>query len=133
MSMGTDLDSMMPRRAVVFVDQDGYVIENLQGVTAPEVFVKFVEFGDSGRFFYWAEADAAERAWDDGWRLLVGWSKKPRQSDSFIMHHSESVTGDLARHIMSRPGYYCTVAVRDGSAPRGEVIGWCVAYRKTIV
>lgn len=129
MSMGTDLDSMMPLGAVVFVDQDGYVHENLR-ISAPSVFV---EFDGSGQLLYWAEADAAERAWDDGWRLLVGWSEKPRQSDSFIMHHSESVTGDLAGHIMSRPGYYCTVAVRDGSAPRGEVIGWCVAYRKTIV
>jgi hypothetical protein len=130
-----NLDSMMQVDKVIHIDADEYVCENLRGVPAPEVYV---ECDTEGNVISSASVWAQSRAREQGWSLLTGWSEYYLLGARFLMHPTEYISGGLAEHILSNPGYYCTVLVTDDSGEAGwsdgknHVKGWAVAYRKTI-
>ncbi|WP_280424785.1 hypothetical protein [Nocardia carnea] len=77
----------------------------------------------------------APRVYDDGqprlsnnqWVLLTGFTAKHNYQGP-VMHPSEYVTGSLAEHILTHPGLYVAVAVREVSDP-ATTLGWAVAHK----
>lgn len=65
------------------------------------------------------------------WTLLTGFTGQYGYNGP-VMHPSEYVGGALAAHILSTPGYYAAVEVRneDYEYPDGDAIGWAVAYKE---
>ena len=82
--------------------------------------------------FMWQEPDVmldddGDIDVSDGWETLTGYTGQYGYAGA-IMHPSETLSGALARDILSTPGTYCVVEVRDadGDYPDGDPIGWAV-------
>lgn len=72
---------------------------------------------------------------DSTWTLLDGWSSQYRYSGP-VMHPSEYVGGNLARHVLATPGLWAVIGAYfscDGECdPCTEcpsLDGWALAYR----
>lgn len=96
-------------------DADGqtYVTDHVPGVYAPEV-VNVPHPGDV-------------HVYDDKWTALTGHTGQYGYNGA-VMHPSETLSGGLARRILSEPGTYVVTEVRDddGQYPDGDPIGWAV-------
>lgn len=80
--------------------------------------------------FAWQEPDAmldddGDVDVSDGWEALTGYTGQYGYAGA-VMHPSETLSGALARDILSTPGTYCLVEVRDADDdyPDGDPIGW---------
>lgn len=112
---GRTLNAVMEFDRVVQVHSDGSVTNGPSNAYAPEV--------------YWHTANRIEQG--DGWELMNGYSGQQSYRGP-VMHPSEFIGGSMADDILSTPGLYVAVVVKDlDNATEDETseVGWAVAYR----
>jgi hypothetical protein len=104
--------------------KDGSRVAEPEGIHAPELYMSTA---DDGQILDEHERDYREQAERQGWQLLTGWTGQHGYR-GLVMHPSEYVGGNLAEHILGRPGDYVAVTVEtdDGQG----LAGWAIAYRE---
>jgi hypothetical protein len=117
------LNNLMEFDHVIQVHEDGTVTEP-SGIWAPSADV---DIDDEGQILEEHEKEMIRDVKSQGWNLLTGYSGQYRYSGP-IMHSSEYVGGQLAKDILSQPGYYVTTDVIT-LGPDQEIAGWVVAYK----
>lgn len=114
---GRTLDDVMEFDHVIRVDANGTITDSLPNQSvywAPEVTWQNGTHHISG----------------EGWTLMDGYSGQYGYRGP-VMHPSEFIGGQMADEILSTPGLYVAVDVRDLDAPDGhnETAGWAVARK----
>lgn len=109
-----ELRAVMDFDRTVRVHADGTVTDDAREFAPDVVYVE----GSAGRVM----TEGAH------WQLLTGYTSQHGYRGP-IMHASEYIGGRLADDILSTPGVYVVVEVRepDTSYPEGDPIGWVVA------
>ena len=106
------LNSVMDFDHVIRVHKDGTVTD------APDVWAPEMHDGELEAYDHIPNQPV-------GWSLMTGYTGQ----DSYYgpcMHASEFIGGDMARDILSAPGYY--VALVDYPSDDTEPESWAVAY-----
>lgn len=117
-----NLNDVMEFDHVIRVHDDGTVTHE-PGVYAPAVW-----------FYSASDAETNNPSIDHGtgtrWELLNGYSGQDRNAGP-IMHDDEYIGGGMADDLLSKPGVYVAVEIRDLDADRDagddDSVGWAVA------
>lgn len=117
-----DLNRIMEFDHVIQVNEDGTVIEHVEGVWAPEL----TAISDSdGNHTSETDPDLKRQARDQGWELESGWTGQYSYNGP-CMHPSEFIGGALAAHILTTPGLWVAVLVNESE---GDAEMWALAHR----
>lgn len=123
-----ELNDLMQFDHVIRVREDGVIEGQVAGVHAPEVHSETAD-DDAHSILKEHEAEMIRSVKRQGWTLLSGWTGQ-YSYNGVGMHQSESVGGNLEKHIRETPGLWvaCTISTDDGNDDGSA--GWVLAHRE---